>query len=80
MSTGSRAFFMVVLTLAFSLTVVPVANAYVDPGSGSFIVQMAIGALLGVSLAIKLFWRRLVDFFTGRNRKAAKEMEQGAER
>jgi hypothetical protein len=73
MNIRTRAFYVVVLVLAFSLTVIPVANAYIDPGSGSFIVQMAIGALLGFSLAIKVFWRRLVGFFTGRNRKATEQ-------
>ena len=73
MNIRTRAYYVVVLVLAFSLTVIPVANAYIDPGSGSFIVQMAIGALLGVSLAVKVFWRRLIGFFTGRNRKASEE-------
>ena len=59
----SRVFFVLVLVLAFSSLVIPVANAYIDPGSGSFILQMAIGALLGLSLTIKMFWARLVSLF-----------------
>ena len=67
-STRSRVALVVALVLAFSSLVLEVANAYIDPGSGSFIVQMAIGAALGLSLSIKLFWRRLVSLFSGRKR------------
>lgn len=72
----ARAFYVLVLVLAFSFMVIPVANAYIDPGSGSFIIQMLVGAALGASLAIKVFWRRLVSFFTGRKRDDADEEQQ----
>jgi hypothetical protein len=32
---------------------------YIDPGSGSFIVQLVIAALAGSALAIKVFWRQI---------------------
>ena len=70
---GSRVTVVVVLVLAFSFTVIPVAGAYIDPGSGSFIIQMAIGAALGLSLSIKLFWRRLVSLFSGRKQDQEEE-------
>lgn len=75
----TRAFYVFVLVLAFSFTVIPVANAYIDPGSGSFIIQMLVGAALGASLAIKLFWRRIVSFFTGRKRHDSDEEQQSSE-
>lgn len=34
------------------------AWAYLDPGTGSFILQMLIGAVLGGLVAVGLFWRR----------------------
>ncbi|HDR00265.1 MAG TPA: hypothetical protein ENN51_08300 [candidate division WOR-3 bacterium] len=34
------------------------AWAYLDPGTGSFILQMLIGAVLGGLVAIGVFWRR----------------------
>lgn len=52
-----------VLALGFSLLVIPVANAYIDPGSGSFIFQMAVGAILGVGIAVRAFWGRLSQLF-----------------
>lgn len=77
--TRARAFYLSVLVLAFSFTVIPVANAYIDPGSGSFIIQMLVGAALGASLAIKVFWRRIVSFFTGRKRGGSDEEQQSSQ-
>ena len=37
----------------------PNAFAYIDPGTGSIIVQMIIGELVGVGIAIKVFWYRI---------------------
>lgn len=35
------------------------AYAYIDPGSGSMIIQMLLGALVGVGITIKIYWNRL---------------------
>jgi len=35
------------------------AYAYIDPGSGSMIIQMLIGALVGVGITVKIYWHRL---------------------
>jgi len=41
------------------------AFAYIDPGSGSLVIQMIIGALVGVGITIKLYWYKLKEkFFT----------------
>jgi hypothetical protein len=36
---------------------------YLDPGSGSFIIQIAIAALLGLGVAIRASWGRIKKFF-----------------
>jgi len=36
--------------------------AYLDPGTGSFIFQLIIAALLGGLFAIKIFWKRIKIF------------------
>jgi hypothetical protein len=59
-----RATWLSWLVACFSLIVLPTANAYIDPGSGSFIFQMIIAAALGVSFGIRLFWRRIRSFFS----------------
>jgi len=37
--------------------------AYLDPGTGSFLIQLLIGALFGGLLAVKLFWHNVKNFF-----------------
>jgi len=44
--------------------IIPSALAYVDPGTGSLIFQMLLGAVLGVGVALKLYWRKLRETFT----------------
>jgi hypothetical protein len=40
-----------------------VVLGYLDPGSGSFIIQIAIAALLGGAFMIKAFWHQIVGLF-----------------
>jgi hypothetical protein len=35
------------------------AYAYLDPGSGSMLIQMLVAAVAGVLLSARLFWNRL---------------------
>ena len=37
--------------------------AYLDPGSGSFILQLLIAALLGVGIALRASWGKIKGFF-----------------
>ena len=36
--------------------------AYIDPGTGSFIIQIIIASFVGCTFAIKLFWGRIKIF------------------
>jgi len=36
------------------------AYAYLDPGTGSMILQVLLGGVAGVALAGKLYWRRFL--------------------
>ena len=36
------------------------AYAYLDPGTGSFIFQMALAALLAGLVTVKLWWKKLI--------------------
>ena len=35
------------------------AYAYLDPGSVSIIIQMLVGTLVGVGIALKLYWQKI---------------------
>lgn len=37
--------------------------AYLDPGSGSFLIQILIAALLGVGVALRASWGKIKGFF-----------------
>ena len=36
---------------------------YLDPGSGSFIIQIAIAALLGLGVALRASWGSIKKYF-----------------
>jgi hypothetical protein len=37
--------------------------AYVDPGTGSYLLQMALAGLLGAGYALRHFWSQIRGFF-----------------
>jgi len=37
--------------------------AYLDPGSGSFLIQLLIAALLGLGIALRASWSKVKGFF-----------------
>ena len=45
------------------------AHAYLDPGSGSFVFQILISALLAAGVVLKTSWGRIRDFFTRKGRR-----------
>ena len=40
-----------------------VAHAYLDPGSGSMLLQLLLGGVTGVMVIAKLYWQRIKGFF-----------------
>ena len=36
---------------------------YLDPGSGSFLIQLLIAALLGLGVAVRASWSRIKGWF-----------------
>ena len=38
-------------------------DAYLDPGTGSIIIQVIIGVAVGGLFAVKIFWNRIKTFF-----------------
>ena len=39
------------------------ADAYLDPGSGSMLVQLLLGGVAGVAVIARLGWQRFRDLF-----------------
>ena len=55
-------------TLMLTLTFAHNAYAYLDPGSGSFMLQILLGTFVAGFFAIKQYWHRLKSFFKKRFR------------
>lgn len=51
---------------AVALLAPAVALAYVDPGSGSLVLQGIIAAIVGAGVGVKVFWKRIKRLLTGR--------------
>ena len=49
--------------IVFVLALAPVpALAYLDPGTGSMLLQVILGGVAAVGVAVKLFWYRIIRF------------------
>jgi len=55
---------MVGLLAVLSLIVPRSASAYLDPGTGSFIIQVLLAAVAGVGYLVKVFWNGIKNFFS----------------
>ncbi|HEX9817921.1 MAG TPA: hypothetical protein VGA89_03490 [Patescibacteria group bacterium] len=51
--------------LAFVLIFPPVVQAYLDPGTGSYITQLIIGGLVGGLYLLKVYFSKIVSFIKG---------------
>ena len=59
-------FFMVLSIPGFFISD---AFAYIDPGTGSMFIQALIGALVGIAIALKIYWYKLKEKIFGNSQK-----------
>lgn len=53
-----------VIVCAVALLVIPAqARAYLDPSSGSMLLQIAVGGILAGLVTLKMYWRKAVSVF-----------------
>lgn len=51
--------------LIASLLLIPLnASAYIDPGTGSMVLQVVAAAFLGAAFTIKSYWRTIKAYVT----------------
>jgi len=50
------------LALCFTVSAVYDAHAYIDPGTGSYLLQLMAAGLFGLAFTIKIFWRKIKTF------------------
>ena len=60
------------MKLPIEILLIPLVShhAYLDPGSGSILLQVLIGGLLGAAFLLRAFWGRIKGLF---KRSAATE-------
>ena len=46
--------------MAFYCLAISPANAYLDPGTGSMIIQGLIAGIASIALVLKLYWHRIL--------------------
>jgi hypothetical protein len=52
--------------LVAALATPAAALAYLDPASGSMLLQLLLGGIAGIAVALRLFWHRFVGFLGAR--------------
>lgn len=66
-----RSFAVIIASVAVFLAVMDIRNpahAYLDPGTGSIILQLLLGGFAGGLFVLKLYWHRFKSLFQ-RDRK-----------
>jgi hypothetical protein len=48
---------------------------YIDPSSGSYLIQMLIAGILGSLFFFKNAWLKVKSFFTGKKDKTKEELD-----
>jgi hypothetical protein len=61
MAQTNRAMTVALLTI-LTVAIANPAQAYLDPGTGSMILQIILGGVAGILVAGKLYWTRLKGF------------------
>jgi hypothetical protein len=62
-------FGVAVTAVALGLLATP-AEAYLDPGTGSYVFQMVAAAVVSVAFVARAYWHRVRGFFARRDRSA----------
>ena len=69
---------LVFLFLFIVLAWTPNAHAYIDPGTGSILVQGLIAAIAAIGVTLKLYWNKFTRLFSRRsgNEQATEDVEK----
>ena len=75
-SLPSLVFVFFIFILGFLAAFPPAAQAYLDPGSGSMLLQILLGGTAGLAVLLKLYWQRLLLMFGVQAKENAEEETQ----
>lgn len=70
--TAIFAIYLALATLGFPGT----SHAYLDPGTGSILLQAAVGSIAAGAAVIGLYWQRVKSFFS-KDKTATSDPSEG---
>ena len=56
--------FIFKLLISFLVLIPKLAYAYIDPASGSMVIQALLAVLAAISVSVGIFWQRIRSFIT----------------
>ncbi len=71
--------FLALLSVAAFLATASTAHAYLDPGTGSMILQIVLGGVAGLMVVGKLYWAKFTSFFSRQSDSAGEVKDTSAE-
>ena len=57
--------YLILLSLLFFFASASRVDAYIDPGTGSYLLQLLLAIIFGVSFGFKFIWGKIVSLFSG---------------
>ena len=57
------------IAFAAAMAVHGPAHAYLDPGTGSIILQLLLGGVAGIAFVMKFYWSQFTTLFRGNRKK-----------
>jgi hypothetical protein len=71
-----KGWFLLIITFLYAAP----AHAYLDPGTGSAILQGILGAIAAIAVVTKLYWYRILRFLgLSKKRSALEQKVEGNE-
>ena len=61
--------FFIITVFFFSGFFISDAYAYLDPGTGTIILQSLVGVLIGVAITLKIYWFKIKEKFSNISKK-----------
>ncbi|MFH0828281.1 MAG: hypothetical protein V1919_03860 [Candidatus Omnitrophota bacterium] len=61
-------FGILVVVLMWGLLLPADSYAYLDPGTGSYFLQMLVGIFIGIAFTVKIYWERIKSILTKRKK------------
>jgi len=78
MKTNHRHFKLLLIVLLMGVSFPRESFAYIDPGTGTYILQILIAGLITASVAVRTFWKQIKLFvggLFGKNKERPKDSE-----